>query len=438
MSRFLPVLLPLALMACDYTPPLRPGKAEEVLNIIHGSVVLSGPEDPSTVLIVVFNADNPGPPDGTGLPPTFATVHADDFNQVEGGWAASYTVSGVDDGTWIVTGLMDVDGDFSPFPSGLAGATCGDWGGQHFSDFASSTPGRVTVKGGEYIDNVTVIIDTVFDTERPAYKVRNGFPPMDLELGTIETNVQEYYLDGVGVHTNYEGQVRDPEGKYPLDLDGPCVRIDDDANLNNFCDPASVGCETAFWILAVDADGDGLLDSHPDHDPALGVKDIWPRVYLTYLGTPELDGSGAPVLDKDGNPSIEPPDLPEGEFWGSENFVFGLEARLNAVPVDLNVPTPASSLKVAWAPAIAHFYPEWNDLCVGEPPNDPNVPCQAATIDIRNPEVDASAIPKGLWEINVISFTGQTWTVPNEIALDSLPGRDGFVSGSQQGAVLTK
>ena len=87
-----------------------------------------------------------------------------------------------------------------------------------------------------------------------------------------------------------------------------------------------LGCDN----LAVDADNDGIVDPHPDHDPALGVKDIWPRVYLQYLGVPERDGAGNIALDEDGNPTIEPPDLPDGHFWGSENFVFGLEARLSA------------------------------------------------------------------------------------------------------------
>ena len=29
---------------------------------------------------------------------------------------------------------------------------------------------------------------------------------------------------------------------------------------------------------------------------------------------------------------------------------------------------------------------------------------------------DPTAIPKGAWAVSVISFTGQTWTVPHELA----------------------
>ncbi len=434
------MLTPLVLMGCSYDPPLRPD-APEVDNVIHGSVVLTGIDEPSTVVVVVSNADDPGPPDGTGLPVTIASVHADSFNKVEGGWASSYTVSGLPDGTWLLDGLMDVDGDFSPGPSGLAGATCGDWGGMHLSNFGAAERGSVTVKGGEYVDNVTIVVDTFFDTERPAFEVRGGFPAMNLQDGTEELIIQEYFLKALAVHTSYDGRVKDAAGPYDLDLTGPCARFpDEDANFHNFCDPALSTCDTAFWIMAVDADGDGVVDPHPDHDPALGVKDIWPRVYLRYLGVPDRNGAGDIILEN-GNPTITPPGkkdgLKEGEYWGSENFVFGLEAR-TALPLELNTPTPANTLKVAWAPAIAHFYPTWNDDCVGEPPADRNVTCQGPNIDIRDADIGPEAIPAGLWEINVISYTGQTWMVPNEIALEELPARQGFVSASQGGAILTE
>ncbi len=453
----------LAITSCAYTPPVRctqqqlddevdPEKCGlEILNGITGSVNLIGAEAAAPTMVLVFDAEFPGPPEGTTGPVDFATINSTEFNgSVESGFNAPFAVTEVPDGDYIIETIMDVDGDFSPLSFTLAGATCGDWLGAHYETAGSSTKGVVAASGGTMTTDVSVIMDHQLTTERPAFQIVEGAGTFDREAATSPTNVQTFKIASTAVHAQYlpEGKDAYPvpdqadykEEGYPLHLDGPCEPDPDDPK---FCLADGPVCDTSFSVWAVDADGDGLLDEHPDY-PGFGLKDIWPRVFIVYLGVPERDASGAIVTDENGYPSYTPAvDVPElgleeGESYFGETFPFGFEATFGAVVPPLGIPTPMRELNVMFPPIVAKEHNQWDDACGDEPTEDLSLPC-TEVIDLREETRTADDMPAGIWEINVVSYTGQTWGIPNEISKEGYPSIDeSFDATTQGGFLITK
>ncbi|MBT3220438.1 MAG: hypothetical protein HN348_15235 [Proteobacteria bacterium] len=368
-------LMVILLTGCYPDAPINPNAAP-MLNTIAGTVVADGIDEPGNVMVLIFRADNPGPPNGTGSPITIATVSHKAFDtDARGLSSASYAVTGLEDGDYLLTALMDIDGDFNPFVDPLAGATCLDYVGSHVASLTTREPAVVSVDGGVYEDNVLVVIDTLVPIERPAFTL-----PAETTMVKVDPNPQTYTLSSTGVHTAFSTTG-------VLDLEGPCTA---DTVNPVACDLALLTpCETAFYVYAVDNDGDGYIDSHPDYDPRLGLPNIWPRVYVRYLGTPSLDPDLGVVYD-DG--------LPEGEYIASENFPFALELAMGAFPAPVGMPYPLQQLSVTWAPAARHYYPDGT----------------YENVDIRLGS-DPASLPDGIWSVSVVLHSGQTWTLPNEI-----------------------
>lgn len=124
-------------------------------------------------------------------------------------------------------------------------------------------------------------------------------------------------------------------------------------------------CRTYFPVVVVDADMDGAPDPHPTYGD-LGLVDVWPRVYFGF------EGPG------------------EGESWAAEAAIPPDPAWL-AQP--LNTPIAATSLDALFLPVARHTLP-----------------------DGSAEQVQAPDLPAGRWSVTVISPTGQTWAVPNELA----------------------
>jgi hypothetical protein len=152
-------------------------------------------------------------------------------------------------------------------------------------------------------------------------------------------------------------------------------------------------CDTAFWVLAMDADGDGAPDPH--ENPLLaaqGFYDMWPKVYAQYTG----EGG---------------PPLAEGESWASEAPLY--PSFLLTGEVALNTPTPLTELGAVFVPAALHTLPDGTEELVTAP-----------------------NLPTGAWAVTVVSFTGQTWTLPNEVA--GWQGLEGFDPSTQAGYLLVQ
>lgn len=355
LAPWLPLWMPLLWMpllgACAWTPPRDPD-APAVTNSLAGAVVYGGEAAPGDVIVLLYDAADPPPPLGTGSPVDFSTVPADRFTGDGAGLqAAPWSLAEVPDGQWLVTALMDMDGDFQPLLTSNAGATCGDVAGGHLADLVTGEVGVVEVAGGELLDDLTLVLARELPTERPAFTFTTGeVDQVAAAVGLADpSNGDELFtLQSTAIATEQ------------LSLTGPFDGSD--------------GCDTAFWVHFVDQDGDGAPDPHPEESyAALGIPMAWPRIYLQHL--PE-----------------DPTALAPGEGWVAEAIVDPLLLALFGGPVPLGVATPLTSLSVAFVPGALHTLPD-------------------GSVE----QVSAPDLPVGAWSVTLVAETGQTWTLPNEL-----------------------
>lgn len=373
-------LLLLALVACDYQAPLLDLPPPD--NVIAGEVVVSGVDQASDVIVLLFDAADPGPPAGTGSPLTFTTVPGTDFTGDGAGLQAGpFTFTGIPDGAYLVQGLMDRDGDFNPFEGTLAGSTCGDVVGGHLSDVVTQQLAPVRVEGGQLLDDVPVLLALQVPFERPAFAFESA--EVSQSAAANPTTPQTFTLRASAVHTAFAEDL-------PLDLAGPCVPVAG----TPLCDPALLQpCETALWVNVADAEGDGLPDLRPE-----GIPDVWPRVYLQLLDDT----------------------LERGESWSAEALPLGAELGAMALgapaPVPFGTPVPLEQLSVTWLPVALHTLPDGTE----------------ERVDLR----EGGAIPTGTWAVTVVLESGQTWTVPNTLAQIGVTTQPALFDPATQGAVL--
>jgi hypothetical protein len=364
-------LVAFALLAgCDYTPPLDPprdnnGEVAPVANVLAGTIV-ADVDPPGDVILFATRAENPMPPYGTGSPATFSTVPASRFERDGSGIpSAPFAIGGVPDGTYVITALMDMDGSFHPLYSSRAGATCGDVVGGYIDGLATRALATVEVSGGRRVDGLAVLMSSTVPVERPAFRI-NGFgtdtgDDNDNLVARLSTpGTQEFRLLSTGVQSQ----------------------------LWETPDPGEP-CGPAFVVYAPDADGDGMYDPHPTYG-ALGLYDLWPKVYLRYLG-----------------------DLPSGERWVAEAVPDPAFALLGRVTPGGT--TFTTDLSVLWLPGAQHTLEDGSTEVVQDP----------------------TQIPAGAWSVTVISHTGQTWTVPNELAAFGATD-EAFSPGSQAGYLVVQ
>lgn len=327
----------LILASCVTELPEETG-VTELSSVIAGEVIFAGAAVSGPVAVLITNADNPPPPDGTGPPYDFTMVQQDAFTGSGAGiQGAPYAITGVPDGSWIVNALMDADGDFQPVLNATAGATCGDWVGTHLADLVTLDSAPVTVSDGQLMDDVSVLIAKEMTTERPAFVMGD----LTLDQSAMGTTI-----------TATSTTIHSPVVTFAPPYDGS--------------DP----CGTAFSFYAEDADGDGEADPHWNTVLAsAGVKAIWPRMYLRYMGE----------------------ELEEGEVWGTELGVFATQLLDGSAVV--GVPSYTTTMTGVYYGAALHILPNGTEA-YAYPPD----------------------IPTGEWMMTLVSYTGQTWTVPNELA----------------------
>ena len=408
------------LTACAWDAPTNTNalSAPELPNVLSGVVAYPGDGEPATTFITIYDANNPGPPSGLGSPLTFSAVTTDAYTtDTTGLQSAPWFVGDLQDGDYLVNALMDLDGDFHPFTGVLTGATCGDWIGTHLASLDSTTPAVVSAEGGVEIDDLPVVLGVEVTTERPVFKLATnaeGEPPaISREIGKqsganiLLATQMLYTMEATAVSTALSPEL-------PVDL-GPACTPDPaiDCSLTSICpcDLATLQpCDTALWVWMVDADEDGVLDPYPGQTQAeAGFYDVWPRVYIEYTG-----------------------ELPEGERWVSENFPLGFDLAINPDPAQfgpLGVPFPVESLSVLWSPVFRHYWEGGTDGTDASGPFD--------YVDLRDADVASEDVPAGQYALTVVSFTGQTWTLPNDIGLLDLPSFDDSLDNRSQLGVLT-
>lgn len=137
-------------------------------------------------------------------------------------------------------------------------------------------------------------------------------------------------------------------------------------------------CDAAFYIYLPDNDGDGYIDPHPDFGGAEGAYDIWPRIYLTYQG--------------DGDVAVE-----AGEQYYTQALI-----DPTAWVMDGTMPYPPTA---PYAFLTTDIDAVWPGQVVHE------------DADGNTDVLAAGDIPTGTWKVTVVSYSGQTWSVPNSLAL---------------------
>ena len=358
-------VLLLLLTGCVYEAPLDPG-FEPLDNVISGSLISESLPLTARTLVFLTDVNNPPPPAGTGRPETFAVIPATEFQPSSPGlFSAPFTLTGVPDGTWLVTALMDFDEDFHPGVPTLAGSTCGDLAGAYVTDLSATALAPVTVEGGSHASGVTAALASAVPIERPAFTI-------DDALSTVDPT-RPFQLESVALQASF--------GPLSLDLRGPFNP--------GLPDP----CDTAFWVHLRDVDGDGTIDPHPSYDPMLGVPDVWPRVFLQWMGEPiDADDDGIPERFERGGQD-------PGTTWSAEGLPFAptMAALAAQDPQELlaliGTTFPTTSLDVAVSGAYLRTDADGTQEVVTDP----------------------TAVPTGAWSVTVMAESGQTWTVPNEL-----------------------
>lgn len=341
--------------------------SETPANVVSGTAFVGAAETTGDAIVFLTDASNPMPPLGTGSPATFAAVPAERFSSGPGLPSADFTVTGVPDGDWMVTGLLDVDQDFHPLVPGgaMAGATCGDLVGAWVSDLQVPVPAVLPLSNGARVDDVTVTLASALTTERPAFTLTQPTPLDRAAAASDPGTPQGFALQAAGVYAGFEGDVT-------LRLDGPY-------------DPADPRpCQTAFLVEVPDADKDGLPDPHPLlPEPFF---DVSPDIFLQWI-PPTTDVDGAP-LGPDGEPL-------EGRSWASLAVPSPAGLLDGSLPAPGTGPALVPALSLVWVPA--------GTLTEGD--------------GTEVPITDPRELPSGAWSVTVVQATGQTWTVPNGLAL---------------------
>lgn len=377
-----------ALGACE-APPVRPTQddlQQESNGRIEGSIVFSGAAR-GNVVALLYSAERPPPPAGTGRPVAFTLVPEQTLfgsaiasSSAPGPFVADYVFSQVRPGRYLIRAFLDRDacsgpagtcrGDFIPWYGVTAEPNGGDVGGAAVNPsngapyvielLAGASEGVVVPALG-----VTVSLSEALTTlpDRPAF----GVSPSSLRLVPSE-------------------------GPKVVEL----VALPIDTGLIHQRAPA-------FLAQYIDDDKNGV----PDDANGDSVPDFWPKVIVRKLSAQSplldendldrdgvLDASGADynhvnpgtggVVSADGRPdlvvlaaAIDPADV-QAALTGP-----GGEPKLT--------PTPLSRLRLIVRPTA---------------------------LDLSDPKAPAplSSVPSGQYAIILVQVTGQTWRVPNELS----------------------
>lgn len=352
----------LTLLSCAYEPPLDPGAngIDEAVSL-SGDLVIAGSGDTiGPAMVFRYSTADLPLPYGFGSPVDLATVPTSAWERpVDGGIeVAPWSMAGVGAGSWWITALVDVDGDFNPFYDFTTSATCGDRIGAFVADPYDPTPMTLSVGDPDdpdsipipsHLEGLEIVVDDPLAVERPVFTLSAQTP----SVSRTSADLQYVILDTTTV-------------------DHPLLTIPESDD-----DP----CQPDFLVHLVDADGDGVLDPHPNPDfAAAGRGDVWPRIYgITYT-----DAAGD-VTD----PSVDP----DATAWFTEfPLVHEVWTFAGRDPGERFTDT---QLSLIFTQAAAR------------------IEADGSQTPFYGPDV-----PTGYWSLMAVVETGQMWRIPNQLGAD--------------------
>ncbi len=368
-------------LGCDEPPvvPTADERQNSQASRIEGQVIISGTARGNAV-VLLFAAERPPPPQGTGRPIAFTVVTSETLFGAEkdnethtGPFTAPFAFDLVPQGRYLIRGFLDREGclpnlgcrtpDFLPWFGVTSEPTAGDVGGAavdpvtraaRLIEIAPDKDGALQAVTGVHVSFAQT--ETV-PVDRPAFRVE-GSRVLDLAAPVSFYKLLSQPID--------EGVVKLPA--------------------------------PAFLVRWVDDDGDGV----PDDTNGDGQPELWPKVFVRKLsdrGTGLLDEND---LDRDGvlDATGEDYERADGTKDGKPDAVV-LAAGLvpdALLPLITNedgtpkmTPVPVNALDLALRPMA---------------------------LDARNPKapVPLKRVPPGRYAVIVLNFTGQSWRVPNELS----------------------
>jgi len=262
----------------------------------------------------------------------------------------------------LLTGFVDRDADFDPLLPTAAGATAGDL-------VMNAVVGTIGAAGSDgVVQTVVLDLDALgpVPTERPVTTLVNPFGPSDptMQLNLSEGTATTFFVLAA---EDLESGITDAVGELGV-------------------------------VFAPDLDGDGF----PDDNNADGLPDaLWPRVLMRRLASNDPWGL---ALDEAG--PILPGVIVTADATDPLNPATSLVAAAFASnhPFDGQTPYATESLTIAVPPLVVESL---DPLTLG------SLDALAASQDVS-----------GRYQVVVISATGQTWSVPNELGVAGVPGQD--------------
>jgi hypothetical protein len=390
---------------CEPPPvvPTADRRQNQHLSRIEGQVVVQS-RARGNAIVLLYDAERPPPPQGSGRPLTFTVIPAERLfgpasGDSSGPFTAPFTFSLVGPGRYLLRGFIDTDtcragaqpchgSDFLPWYGITGEPNAGDVGGAAV-DPVTRVPRVVEVAAGpdgtlEAVTGVSVSFsDSATVPERPAFQVVGdsrfdpATGPKRLELRPLQ--VREGVVD-----------VRPP----------------------------------ALLVRYVDDNNDGA----PDDNDGDGQWDLTPRVVLRKLA----DGPGLTGVQR----LADENDLDRNGLLDPEGVEY---PRADGAPSDGLPDAVVLAARLAPDPALmdALRKPDGTPRMEPVPVASLGVLVQPLALDVRSPgsRMPLKAVPRGRYALTLVQFTGQTWRVPNELSPD-LASERGLPSVESQAFVL--
>ncbi len=336
------------------------------LGSIAGSISTADASEPGgSTILFRFDCANPPPPSGSGRPTGFEILPASAWSE----GSVDYFFGGLDPASCqLLTGFIDRDDDWSGLYSTSNQATAGDF---------VIGPRAVTVPS---VDGVSGLVPDLVGQDL----VAGLTVPLERPVFTMVSSQGALVVPTM--------TVGDTPGTTPsvfIELEA----TDADAVLCSATSPLFT------LVFAPDLDGDGA----PDDFNGDGLPDlVWPKVLARKLSGDDIAGIAVDEANPIVLPGIIVPLNPSDPFNPATNLV--IQAAQAGVPFDGVSVFPQTAMTVA-VPGLV-----LTDL---------------ATLTVAPIESVAQvADVTGEYQILLMNSSGQTWQVPNELALYGEAGQD--------------